>query len=457
MRRLLFSLLLCGLVLTAAPALAYQPTEGAKFNVPRPWGSSVQKFRIVRHVEKAITETRATAQDPNPTILISSYLLDRAESVDALIGACKRGVSVRVILDEGINTRTSKRLIQALNADNVKDEDGDGIGDGPPRRGRCDRPLPPTDPTDPPAPEAPRSGRTAEVPEAEPWSTARARGSVALPTEDSVTWGGDRSYVKKCEGSCRGGGGHMHSKFYAFTSTGTARHVVMVSSSNLNYGGAGLGWNDLYTMKNRPEGFAGYQRIHREMTEDSRAGDGKEELRDGPYLSRFYPMRRASRSNDPVLADLQKIRCRSALGRTQVHVSMFGWRGARGTYLADKVFSLKRDGCKVQVIFGAPSKKMAIYLRKKARATRVPLFNSRWDFNGDGTKEIRAHTKYVLVKGRYGQDRSAYEVMTGSANWVDGGLDRGDETTLNISLRSAYRQYLVNWNDIRRHSVRVAR
>ena len=276
------------------------------------------------------------------------------------------------------------------------------------------------------------------------------------PTDESFTWGSDRSYARSCVGSCRGGGGNMHSKFYAFSNTGTARSVVMVSSSNLNLGGAKNGWNDLYTMSGRPDSFAVYRRIHREMTEDTPAGDAKEEIQDGPFLSRFYPMKNATKANDPVLADLNQIRCRSDLGRTQVHVSMFGWRGSRGTYLADKVFSLKRDGCIVKVIFGAPSKEMAIYLRQKARATNVPLFNSRWDFDHDGHKEIRAHTKYVLVKGGYGQDRTAYEVMTGSANWVNGGLDRGDESTLNISLRSAYQQYLKNWDDTRLHSVRVA-
>ncbi len=162
-------------------------------------------------------------------------------------------------------------------------------------------------------------------------------------------------------------------------------------------------------------------------------------------------------ANDPVLADLNKIRCRgSSLGRTQVHVSMFGWRGTRGTYLADKVFSLKREGCAVAVIFGAPSKKMAYYLRQKARQTGVPLYNSRWDLTGDDRKELRAHTKYVLVKGAYGDNNAAHEVMTGSANWVDGGLDKGDENTLNISLRSAWTEYKRNWEQIRRHSKRVA-
>ena len=453
-RRTIFCLLLVvGITLTSTPALAYQPREGAKFNVPIPWGTPEQNFRIVRHVEAAIDNTRPTADDPNPVILISSFLMDRKQSAVALMAACKRGVSVRVILDEQIGTPSARALVKTLNADNVLDENDDGVPDGPARRGPCDSPLAP----EPPAEggrQAPRAGN--DVDSNEVWSVKRTLKSVATPTDESFTWGSDRSYARSCVGSCRGGGGNMHSKFYAFSNSGAGRQVVMVSSSNLNLGGAKNGWNDLYTMTGRPDSFAVYRRIHREMTEDTPAGDGKEEIQDGPFLSRFYPMKNATKANDPVLADLNQIRCRSDLGRTQVHVSMFGWRGTRGTYLADKVFSLKRDGCNVKVIFGAPSKEMAIYLRQKARATKVPLYNSRWDFDRDGQKEIRAHTKYVLVKGAFGRDRSAYEVMTGSANWVNGGLDRGDETTLNISLRSAYQQYLANWDDIRRKSVRVA-
>ena len=64
---------------------------------------------------------------------------------------------------------------------------------------------------------------------------------MRAPTEDSITWGTDKSYAKKCDGSCRGGGGNMHSKFYAFSHTGTAHNVVIVSSSNLNFGGAHAG------------------------------------------------------------------------------------------------------------------------------------------------------------------------------------------------------------------------
>ncbi len=443
MRRLpwFLTVLMIAALVGAPPAAAYEPAEGGIFNIPRPWGTAAQKFKLVTHVERAIEETPGPSNaDPNPTILISTYLLDRAPSVDALIGACRRGVSVRVILDADIDNRNSKRLIAALNADNVPDADGDGVGDEDPESGPCGRALP---------------GLARRAPDTRPLTKREVLESVQVPTEDSVTWGTDRSYAKKCNGSCRGRGGNMHSKFFAFSTTGTAKNVVMVSSSNLNLGGAALGWNDLYTMKNRPASYEGYRRIHREMTEDSKAGDGKVEIKDGPYTSRFFPMRNAKKRNDPTLEDLNRIGCRSSFGRTKILVSMFYWKGTRGDYLATKLLNLARAGCQVSVIYGAPSVAIAERLRKAAKARRITLYDSRWDFNDDGYNEIRTHAKYVLVKGRIGRDASAYEVMTGSQNWVAGSLSRGDESTLNISLRSAYQDYVKNWNQIRNHSRRL--
>jgi hypothetical protein len=428
-------------LLWAVPASAYAPPGGALFNVPAPWGSDTARFRLVRHVEKAINETRPTAADPRPVILISTFLLDRTQSVDAMIGACRRGVSVRVILDEDIISASSKRLITMLNADNVRDDNHDGVADAPPKARPCNR-----------KPRARTTGRT--VP---PLTNAQALRSVSVPTAASVTWGRDRSYVKKCDGSCRGAGGNMHSKFFVFSSTGTAKNVVMVSSSNLNEGGATTGWNDLYTMTGRPKSYQAYLQVHREMTDDTRANDDKVEVRDGPFTSRFFPMRNAGKRNDPTLQDLNRIRCHSAYGRTKIFVSMFYWAGTRGDYLATKLLSLARSGCQVSVIYGAPSVKIAARLRDAARAGRISLFDSRWDMNADGHQELRTHSKYVLVRGTVGGDTSSHLVMTGSQNWVAGSLSRGDELSLNIALGSAYNDYVADWRNIRAHSRRVPR
>jgi hypothetical protein len=216
-----------------------------------------------------------------------------------------------------------------------------------------------------------------------------------------------------------------------------------------------MGWNDLWTMKERPKSFRRYAHIHREMTNDELAPHTGVTVHDGPYLTRFFPMSHAGRYTDPTLGDLRRIRCKSALGHTKIFVSMFYWAGVRGNYLASKLLHLARNGCQVSIVYGAPSIQIATRLRAAAERHTIKLYDSRWDRNGDGFNEVRTHAKYVLVKGHYGNQDKDWIVMTGSQNWVAGSLSRSDEITLNIRSRSAYQDYVKDWNDIRRHSRRL--
>ena len=437
-------------LLTAPPAAAWEP-GGAVFNIPPPWGTKDQPYRIIRHVEKAIQETPAAKPEmPKPEILVTSFLLDRLRSVNALIDACRRGVSVRAIIDQGIETPTSKKLISALNGDNVVDRNGDGVPD-PARTGPCGEGEP--------VPLARKSSLEDPVVQGDgealpQLSDKQARSSVDAQLATDASWGGDQSYVTQCDGSCRGGRGQMHAKFYAFSRTGTADDVVMVSSSNLNAGGALRGWNDLYAMKRVPQTFAFYEQIHDEMGRDRRVEQSYRSLREGPYVSRMFPMQNATKATDPALQDLNKIRCSSAFGRTKIYISMFYWQGVRGDYIADRVLQLARQGCRVSIIMGAPSRAIAQRLREAARANRIELWDSRV-FNAKRELIVRTHHKYTLVKGTYAGDNSAHLVMTGSANWGHGSLDKSDDNTLNIELGSAYLEYLGNWNVVRRHSKRI--
>jgi phosphatidylserine/phosphatidylglycerophosphate/cardiolipin synthase-like enzyme len=416
-------------LISAPPASAWEPVETATFNVPAPWGTAPQKNAIIRKVEQAINRTPA-----GQTILIATYLLDRRSSVDALIDACKRGVSVRVILDGQIVSGSSKRLVSALNGDNIR-RTSDGWTQ--PRTRRCGRPFA-------------TNARTA------PLSDLELARSVADPSAASPTWGKDQSYVKKCDGSCRGNGANMHAKFYAFSRTGTAANVVIISSSNLNDGGAGRGWNDMYTFKRRPKSFALYQKLHREMTQDDEGDDGgKVQLVDGRYTTRIFPWTGISRREDPVIRDLNKVGCHGANGRTRVHVSMFFWKGKRGNFIATKLLDLARQRCEVSIIFGAPSRQIADRLRKAARAGLISLYDSRWWIDEDEEVDVRTHSKYVLVNGRYGGDPQSWQVMTSTANWVPGSLRRCDENSLNIRSASAWRAYKANWDTVKAHSRRI--
>lgn len=451
MRRLvlLIALVLTMGTLSTPPAAAYQPPGGAVFNTPPPWGNQPEAYRIIRHVEAAIRNVpRDLNRGPDaPEVLITSYLLDRRVSVDALIEACRKGASVRVIIDKAITSGASVRLAKALNGDNVTDRDGDGIRDAP-ETDACGKPFE----------GGARSARATsdEAHDGTPRLTDReAVESIqaALPRDPS--WGDDQSYLTQCRGSCRGAAGSMHTKFYAFSHTGTARNVVMVSSSNLNAGGAVKGWNDLYTMKQRPATYAGYENVHDELGRDRNLPNSYSVIHDGPYTSRFFPMETASKANDPTLNDLNKVRCGSDFGRTRINIAMFFWASARGNYLLDRVLQLARQGCQVNTVIGAPSLEIGKRLRAASRARLIKVWDSR-KWTGNRQIKVRTHNKYVAIKGTYAGDRSAHLVMTGSQNWGHGSLAKSDDSTLNIELASAYGQYVRHWAKLRRHSIRMA-
>jgi hypothetical protein len=418
----------------------------AVFNTPRPFSKTyADNFAIVSRVDRAINgvpKHKRTSDKPQPVIHITTYLMDHTRSVTDLIDACKRGVAVRVIIDEDIDNKNSRRLISALNGDNVKDRDNDGKPDRKAKRGPCNRPL-----------KQDRAARTSVDPDDPLMSREQAARSVDAPLGDSVTWGRDGSYVKRCTPSCRSGKGNMHMKIYLFSQTGKARNVVMVSSSNINRGGAKLGWNDMYIMRGRPKSYAEYVQQHLAMTYGLPAPRKGVFFNDGPYTSRFFPIKDAGKAKDPVMHDLDKIRCRgSAWGATQLHISMFYWKGTRGNYIATKLLDMARAGCQIHIIYGAPSRQIAERLRTAARNNLIDLYDSRWDFNEDGWNEVRTHSKFVLVRGSYEGNDKKWVVMTGSPNWVAGSLSKGDESTLNIELKSAYDAYLKNWVKMRDHS-----
>jgi phosphatidylserine/phosphatidylglycerophosphate/cardiolipin synthase-like enzyme len=64
------------------------------------------------------------------------------------------------------------------------------------------------------------------------------------------------------------------------------------------------------------------------------------------------------------------------------------------------------------------------------------------------------HTKYLLVNGHYGSDRSSWQVFTGSANWVAGSLTGGDEVMLRVTSRPAYVRYVDHYDFVRKYGAR---
>jgi hypothetical protein len=269
-------------------------------------------------------------------------------------------------------------------------------------------------------------------------------------------WGPDGSFVTYCTGSCRGAYGVSHAKFYVFSRTGAAQNVSMVSSSNLNAGGAHKGWNDLYVVNGRADLVqdprAGYATIHDEMAEDRDVFPTRyREMTRGAITTRFFP---TDDGRDPVFDDLSTVKCRGVAtgfgrnGRTAINISMFQWMHDRGIRFARKVVELGRNGCDVQVIYGAPGKEVRKILHTAARRGYIKVWNSRFDLDGDGEADYRVHHKYVLVNGVF-RGTSVRGVLTGAQNWSGNSTRGTDENTISVMGAGAYNQYMGNWNLIR--------
>ena len=368
-----------GLKSLAAAAIPFTPPPGAIFN--RPSGTSAEKHRIIDRIERAISSSRRGS-----TIRIATWAMDVPETTDRLIGAHRRGVNVRMILNHKADTAQLRRLQRVL---------GTNIA--------------------------------------------------------------ERSFAVKCRNGCRGSRpAAMHSKFYLFSKVGLASKVIMVSSANLAFGGVFKGWNDLFTVVGNNRLYDGFRDVFTQMRTSRPAKVPYRVVTtpSGKYQARFYPRPGdGTKRTDPVYRDLTRVRCNGARpgtginGHTVIRVSMFYWSGGRGEYLARKLLALDNAGCIVKAIYGAPSPRVSAILRHRGKNDGIDVRDSRYDFNRDGAVDEWVHTKYMMVSGIFGTNRSASFVFTGSANWTRTSLRQSDEVTLRIRSKGTHANYLRNFRD----------
>lgn len=263
-----------------------------------------------------------------------------------------------------------------------------------------------------------------------------------------------RSHLRVCERSCRWRGGEMHSKFVTITRSGQSRDVVIVSSGNIYTGTAERGFNDVYTVLNRPRLFNTFTEVFEQMVRDRVVKNPYVVAEAGNIRAHFFPRPGRTRTTDTVYQELERVRCFNTTGgagvdgRTVIHVSMYYWSDRRGELLAEKLNELDNRGCIVKVTFGPRSYEVFQALKKPTRNGGIELYDSRLNTNYDGKANNYVHTKYMLINGFYAGDSSSWTVFTGSHNWTRGALRNGDEVMLRIASRGALAAYRRNFNDV---------
>ena len=179
------------------------------------------------------------------------------------------------------------------------------------------------------------------------------------------------------------------------------------------------------------------------------------------YFNIVFP-RHTTPSKDAVLDILNNIQCvyTDAAGvqkRTQLALSMHTMRGGRGNYIADKLRDLYAQGCNLRVNYGLMGFHTKQHIGAPTARGRVPLRSTGFNLRDDiptGDPEIDdmpesieryTHHKYFVLRGSYKGAVDSHIVWTGSTNWSSLGTPQ-DEIMFSMHGRGLVRDYMANFN-----------
>jgi hypothetical protein len=229
------------------------------------------------------------------------------------------------------------------------------------------------------------------------------------------------SWARTCQGTCRGGRGPAHSKFFLFSKAGRAHKVFMQGSANLTVASTTNQWNDLFTHVGNDAVWRWGLQMFNEAARDRRAPDVYATKSFGSFQLMMFP-NTGTNAPDPVMQMLNRVRCHGATntrhGRTVMRMAPDVLRNDRGMRIARKIRGLWRDGCDIHLGYTVVGVDIGRYLRAKGhRRGPVPMKHLVQDFDNDGDFDNYFHLKTMTIRGNYAGDRSGHVVLNGSSNW----------------------------------------
>ena len=368
-RTLALMLATAGLMLpTSTPAQAapdaFNPKPGPTFNSAV--GTTAQQRKIYNRILRAINSS-----PKGSSIDIFSWNFLTQQGKDALMRAARRGVTVRLIMDDR----------------NVKQIDN---------------------------PSFPQLRRGLRV------------YNQNHPKKPN-------NWARLCTGTCRSQNGSAHTKFFTFSKVGRTPRVVMQGSANFTVASTTNQWNDIYTHTKNRKVWKFYQRIFHQAAKDKPVFPAYADKKLDKFRLIAFPIR-GKKAVDPIMQTLNRVSCRGATntanGRTKVQIAPDVIRQARGMKLARKLRKMWNNGCNLRIGYTVVGIDIGRMLRDPSGRGPVPMKHLTQDRNCDGEFDNYFHLKSMTIRGNYGGDRSGYALVNGSANWS--GLAKVSDENLGI-------------------------
>ncbi|MFA6575953.1 MAG: phospholipase D-like domain-containing protein, partial [Nocardioides sp.] len=244
--------------------------------------------------------------------------------------------------------------------------------------------------------------------------------------------------------------GIAHTKFFLFSKAGKAHNVVIYGSNNATDLAAHSQWNDMFTTKGQGNIYKEFLHIFDQMRRDKAIKQAYETYQHGSFTSYFYPYKGQGTDADPLLRDLNDIRCKGATGgtgtngRTKIRIAQTSMHGARGKQIAERLRTMYERGCDIKIVYAVFGNRVLSILRNTSRG-RIPIRQIAQDFDLDGVYDKYLHMKNMAVSGVYKGRTDANVTWNGSANWTGVAL-ASDEIVMRIVGARIRAQY-ANWVD----------
>lgn len=246
---------------------------------------------------------------------------------------------------------------------------------------------------------------------------------------------------------------YNHNKFLTATkivlNNGTAvSNVVYQASANLTWWDANEAYNNGVTFSDSAT-FQAYRKYFADLRAYRYDSDGNNNYywvmpTGTTYKGHFFPRQERSGqpvsdpATDTVISILNSVTSCSYYDagwhQTDVRVAM--WSFTR-TEVAKKLTALRNAGCWVDVVYSDASSSVLSALGSSVQVTKC-------NFNVGPGRDIRLHSKYILIDGAYDDDIIP-RVFTGSHNLAISALRQADETLLRIMGRGMHDDYLRNF------------
>ncbi len=232
-----------------------------------------------------------------------------------------------------------------------------------------------------------------------------------------------------------------HNKFFTFSTSGSRKRVVLVTSQNLTFSQNNQ-FNNAVVVHEDYDLYDHFTRYFNELRAERKNNDFYS-APDGYYKSptTAVTVYHSPRASGDTARNVLSYVTRYESG-CSVEVAQAMFTDPR-TAVADELLRIARLGCQVRVVYGSMGDEVRAILTRSANVS-MKKYHDAETGNHDG-RVVTVHSKYLVVKGNYNGTAGRTIVFTGSHNLTGPSLVDHDETFVKIEHPTVSADFRANF------------